>query len=317
MSEINYFSKDIVGGKAANLGELSNIDFSNRALVPEDAFAVPFYYYYMHIKASGAKPLIDSICQNEQNLSQKSLSIKLKRLRNLIVEQPLDHHFLNTLNRKVSNNFGTDRVRFRSSTNAEDVKGFNGAGLYKSKTGQIGNKSKSIEKAVKAVWASLWFERAFHERDRFKLNQEELCLGILVHKAFGKEQANGVALTKNIYREDYPGFLISVQVDEESVASPKNGVICDHFITYSPFDFKDKNRGSLVEWISKSNLNKGLPVLTTEEIENLTLALASIKEHYYKILKGDYSKYYELAIDVEFKYSKENRKLYIKQARIL
>jgi pyruvate,water dikinase len=49
-------------------------------------------------------------------------------------------------------------VIFRSSTNAEDLEGFNGAGLYES-VPLIGEEATNTEKvahALKTVWASVW-----------------------------------------------------------------------------------------------------------------------------------------------------------------
>lgn len=49
---------------------------------------------------------------------------------------------------------------FPSSTNAEDLEGFNGAGLYESiKVMDTSNKD-DISKAIKAVWASTWTMRS-------------------------------------------------------------------------------------------------------------------------------------------------------------
>ena len=57
-----------------------------------------------------------------------------------------------------------ESFRFRSSTNAEDLENFNGAGLYDSKAAKKNHKTKTIDAAIKEVWASLWNFRAFNER---------------------------------------------------------------------------------------------------------------------------------------------------------
>ena len=57
-------------------------------------------------------------------------------------------------------------LRYRSSTNNEDLPNFNGAGLYDSKTQHPEETEEDgISKSLKQVYASLWNSRAFIERD--------------------------------------------------------------------------------------------------------------------------------------------------------
>mgnify|MGYP006156230791 CR=1 FL=1 len=73
-----------------------------------------------------------------------------------------------------------------------------------------------------------------------------------------------------------------------------------------------------MEWIAKSNRSNGKQLLTNQEIKNLAKVLTQIKKHFYELpLRGGGSIYNNFALDVEFKFSKTNRQLYIKQARIL
>ena len=55
--------------------------------------------------------------------------------------------------------------RYRSSTNNEDLPGFNGAGLYDSKSQKPSEDEEDLAKSLKEVYASLWTFRAFIERD--------------------------------------------------------------------------------------------------------------------------------------------------------
>jgi pyruvate, water dikinase len=58
--------------------------------------------------------------------------------RELIERSPLNAAFLNQVIAKIRSQYpDTQRTRFRSSTNAEDLEGLNGAGLYESKAGCI------------------------------------------------------------------------------------------------------------------------------------------------------------------------------------
>ena len=68
------------------------------------------------------------------------------------------------LYKRVRLKLGGKGVFVRSSTNAEDLPGFNGAGLYDTVANVRGK--AALGEAVKQVWASLWNLRAVEERGR-------------------------------------------------------------------------------------------------------------------------------------------------------
>jgi len=89
------------------------------------------------------------------------------------MKAPMDRAFISDVENKIrSGSF--PRMRFRSSTNAEDIKGFNGAGLYDSYTAELDNPKKTVEEAIKKVYASLWTLRGFDERNTLKSINEAL-----------------------------------------------------------------------------------------------------------------------------------------------
>ncbi|MDN9015613.1 hypothetical protein Q0P45_14150, partial [Staphylococcus aureus] len=59
------------------------------------------------------------------------------------------------------------------------------------------------------------------------------AMGILVHRSFPNETANGVLVTRNIYREKYAGITVNVQKGDASVVKPDAGVTCDEFYTHN------------------------------------------------------------------------------------
>lgn len=311
---------ETVGGKARNFGIL--MDLANRSeggfKVPECAFGIPFSYYLHHFEASGAKAICDSILNNPQIVAdQIRLKGHLERVQNAIERFPVDPKLLAIIEAKVNKESSTNRMRFRSSTNAEDIEGFNGAGLYDSKTGIVGDSAKSIEKAIRKVWASLWNLRAFQEREYFRIDHHFVAMGILVHRSFPEEFANGVAITKNLYRDRDAGFVINVQIGEVSVVSPPAGVDCDQLLCYSNSEidfFKDRN---IIEYITRSSLLDGRSVLTDEQVIHLTKQLEKIKRFYYTEVSHHFDDlgYGAYALDVEFKFDGPEKTLYIKQVR--
>lgn len=309
--KLGKHSNRYVGNKAGNFGKLYKLSRKHNFKTPEGAFAIPFYFYNEHILKSEVKDLINQVIKNE---NQDSLRTKLKRIRDLIKITPLDEKLLSEIENKMAKDTLFHRMRFRSSTNAEDAYGFSGAGLYASKTGILGSQEKSIEKAVKKVWASLWSYSAFVERVYFNMNQKNVYMGILVHRSFPNEAVNGVAITKNIYRQGSLGYVVNAQLGNENVVQPSKGTVNDQFICYPPIQsqlYVDKN---VIDIITTGNLNGGKLVMTETEIANLAKQLEFIKRYFSarSIMRTDFT---DFGIDVEFKLDGNNRQLYIKQAR--
>ena len=318
VSKLSFQDISKVGAKAANFGALSQIIREEHltAKVPEDAVAIPIYFYEYHIKACSADVLINKLIDlSRLGLDPRETHSLLDSIQNVILRYPIQTRLLHEVEQwVVSRNYTS--FRFRSSTNAEDLEGFNGAGLYLSKTGYIGQSKKSIEKAIKTVWASTWGYRPFMERVFFGIDQASVGMGILCHRNFDNELANGVVITKNLYRPDYRGFVINAQYGETSVVIPPDSVLCEQVICYSDKNDSFLGKKSIVEYLSYSNiLPKGMnSVLRDDEIVKLTRDISVIKQRCYQ-RKGITLPYYDYGLDVEFKIVGKNRTLYLKQIR--
>lgn len=319
MKDLSLESVDFVGGKAANFAELSKVQTKEfpKAPVPEGAFAIPFKYYQEHAGEAGVPKLLTQLLVEEEPVKKAAL---LAEMRQAILNTELDTMLLRMVEEKICEISPSTRMRFRSSTNAEDIKGFNGAGLYASKTGIVGDERKSVDLAIKTVWASVWADRAFQEREYFKIEQASVAMGVLVHRSFPDEYANGVCITSNLYRKTGSGFIFNVQLGETSIVKPPPGVNCDQFLCYSDSPFEFYVEKEIIEYISYSSLNDLEPILSKEEIVKLTQYFSKLEKHFLSAYSGE-SKITEAALsdfslDIEFKYDKPDRQLYVKQVRL-
>jgi pyruvate, water dikinase len=316
---LRYTDADKVGGKAANFAEMMHVRTAKgeKIPMPEGGFAIPFAFYQQHLERNNLLPFLNqtiALAQKERNT--KAREKLLKKLEDTIKHADFDKNLLVLIENQVKTTPQYTDFRFRSSTNAEDVPGFNGAGLYTSKTGSLTNKEKPIADAVRKVWASAWNIRAFDEREHANINQKSVAMGVLVHRAFGDEAANGVAITRHLYRDDFPSFTINAQEGETSVVLPTDSVTCDQFILHQKGSITGKN-GTTLEYVTKSSLMKGRPVLNFQEVELLGEYLAAIKEYFYHQTNfGKEMNFNNFALDVEFKLEAKTRKLYIKQVRM-
>lgn len=298
-----------IGSKAQNMAFLISISKKQSFKTPENAMAIPFYFYRKHIQNKEISSMINNILLNIKKDNSQEINLKLKELRNKMIEIPIDKNLILTLNEKLGNQKDFKNFRFRSSTNAEDIDGFNGAGLYDSKTGILGDSIKSFEKAIKTVWASVWSEAAFWERNLFNIDQKSIAMGVLVHRSFPDEVANGVVISTNIMRDNFSGITVNIQKGENSVVKPKAGEVCEQFTVYD-FETDASAKNFDVDYVSHSNLNDNKPLLSTTEINNLFKTSKYIESKMQTVWGN------AKPIDLEFKYIGKTRQLYVKQVRV-
>lgn len=311
----SFVGAQAIGNKAYNFGILQQLQQQGNFSTPEAAFAIPFYFYLQHISKSAAGKYIDQLNASIPT-TDDSLRLLLKAIRKSIRVASVDSNLVLEIRQRLLVS-GFTTFRFRSSTNAEDADGFSGAGLYVSKTVDLNDSVKTIEKAIRDVWASCWTYEAFQERRFFHISDNNLAMAILVHRSFPAEKANGVVITKNVYRDGYPGISINVQVGDVSVVEPPAGVTCDQLVAIGAIEYSDFQRS--VEYISTSSLTNGASVLNDEEIIRLEKAVETVKDYYWKnhlVKRSKYKTYEHFGLDLEFKLEGKERRLYLKQVRI-
>jgi len=298
------------GGKGTHFGGLTLIE----GLPVPEGFVVPVYWYDRFMKTHGLWDVVDEMLADPD--FQGSVQVRdtmLAELRALIQQAELESEFMDALTAELEEDHPGQRMRFRSSTNAEDVAGFNGAGLYTSQSGELGNTADPVEDAVRAVWASVWNFRAYEEREYFGIEHTDIGMALLCHHSFPDEEANGVAITANVYDTSglEPAFYINVQEGEESVVAPEPDVTTDQFLYY--FELP----GQPIVFIQHSSLvPEGETVLTTAETYELGVGLQAIHDFFLPVYGASGGFY---GMDVEFKFddldSGETPTLWVKQAR--
>jgi len=308
-----------IGAKAAQLAELGNMRTpwcgnQERIETPTSPFAIPLVHSLEHFAASGARELLEALKSDSAFIADSTArAAGLARVRQKILEYPVEPSLLAAVEAAVRSRFGETRVRFRSSSNTEDLPGFNGAGLYTSTSAQIGDPDRSVQDAMRTVWASLYNARAYDERSYGRIDDASVAMGILVHEAFLGERANGVAVSRNVLdptRGDI--YYVNAQAGEASVTNPAPGVATEQLVyrwgRQPPILYQGDSSllGALVPSASK--------VLSADEVVDLTCALRSIHDIYNPLLNADGQNHW-FAMEVEFKFYGPDRKLLIKQAR--
>jgi hypothetical protein len=302
------------GGKASHYGAFPHITSS--ALPYPRAFVVPIHYYDQFMRQNGFYQRVEALLaepafQDDPRVRED----RLRRLRADMRRAPIDPEFFALLTAKLAAEYPGVRMRFRSSTNCEDLDGFTGAGLYESATGDPNDPSDPYDDAVRRVWSSVWRFRAFEEREYRGISHREVGMALLVHRGFPEEDANGVAITANLF-DTYgaePGYYVNVQRGDVSVVLPPTNVTSDQFLYH--YDLP----GQPLVFLGHSNLvPEGQTVLTRAQVATLAEALAAIHA-FFEPLYGPLTPEHFYAMDVEFKFDTEpgsgESLLVIKQAR--
>jgi hypothetical protein len=203
-------AKDVVkyGTKTANLAEIRSANLPD-VRIP-DGFGVPFFYYVRHLKQNGLDVKVEAMLSDARFATDAAWRKQtLAELRAAIVAAPIDPEVLDVIYRRVRLKLGGRGVFVRSSTNAEDLPGFNGAGLYDTVANVRGK--AALGEALKTVWASLWNLRAVEERSAFGIDHRAVYAGVMVQVGVAATAA-GVLISKNLWDpRDDDGFTINAK----------------------------------------------------------------------------------------------------------
>jgi pyruvate,water dikinase len=301
------------GAKAAGYSVLANTP----GVTLRKAFAIPASYYVQFMQQNGFFARVDTLLASADFRDRPEVrDAQLAQLRTDIQKAPIDPAFQTLLKAKLAADYPGISMRFRSSTNAEDLDGFPCAGCYDSHSGNASDWDGSLLMAIKNTWATVWKYRTFEERAYHGIDHKGVGMALLCHHDFPMESANGVAVTANPFDVDglEPGFYVNVQTggDAEVVKPPPN-VTSDEFLY--EFDYP----GQPTIFLTHSNLiADGTTVLTHAQAFELGTALAAIHKRFSPAYGPESGNTGWYAMDVEFKFDGdpgETPHLYVKQAR--
>ena len=330
LSQIGFNDWKAFGVKAANLAELRKLGFPE-GTVP-DGFAIPFYFYdtFMNETPLGEEQVFGRRSAPEEEKFTLAADVKLidavkailahpkfrtdfeiqdemlDDLRDVIEEATSPQWMIDALTAMHDTYPQGQSLRYRSSTNNEDLPGFNGAGLYDSNTQHADEtEEEGIDKSMKQVFASLWTFRAFTEREFHRIDHLAAAMGILVHPNFSDELANGVAVSFDPILDQDGYYYFNTQLGEDLVTNPEAHSL--------PEEILIRRDGASFSILGRSNLVEGGKLLMSRAQRiQLRDHLTVIHDHF----KGLYnpSPGEPFAMEIEFKITSDNI-LAIKQAR--
>jgi rifampicin phosphotransferase len=270
------------GAKSANLGELINSKSPGIAVPP--GFSIPFRFYQEFIRNNHLEDRISAAVEEDRFVHDPVYrKARLAEVRRWIQEGQHDERFKQSLLDKVRREYRGKGLFARSSTNAEDLPNFSGAGLYT--TVPNVRAEDQLMEAIKTVWASIWNYEAYEARESFGMNHFSVYPAVLIQEGIDAESA-GVAITKDpfdpsdrgaVYVNAKRGLGIKVvegrRVAEQVIYRPRSGSL--QVLTRSDEDtmLAFDERGGVKE----VTINEQRAVLTDEMVRRLARAALQIK----------------------------------------
>ncbi len=270
------------GAKSANLGEILSARLPG--VVVPSGFTIPFHYYREFIRSNALEDRISAAVEEDRFVHDPVYrKARLAEIRRWIQEGRHDTDFRAAVLDKVRREYAGVGLFARSSTNAEDLANFSGAGLYTT-VPNVRTLDQLME-AIKTVWASVWNYEAYEARESFGMNHFSVYPAVLVQRGIDAESA-GVAITTDpfnranrgaVYVNAKRGLGIKVvegrRVPEQLIYSPRSDAI--QVLTRSDEDTMlkfDESGG-----VREIKIDESRAVLTDLMVRRLARAASQIK----------------------------------------
>lgn len=305
--EIDKHDTPLVGGKGANLGEMTKAGFP----VP-NGFAITINAYDEFLDENDIAKKIYSILGETDVNDPKQLDEASRKIQKMVVNGKLPDGVskeIITSYKKLSGHFKKALVAVRSSATAEDLGTTSFAGQQASFLNVLGEANLLMN--VKECWASLFTARSIFYRVENKIRHEKVKIAVIVMKMV-QSDVSGVMFSIDPVNNDKERILIeSVWGLGEMIV--QGSVVPDKYVVQKgTFDILSKEvSDQAVELVRvKTGQNKEVQVpekirnkqkITDEEIKKLAEYSAKLQKHYY--------------FPQDTEWAKEKGKLYIVQTR--
>ncbi|PKH46779.1 phosphoenolpyruvate synthase [Dehalococcoides mccartyi] len=312
-NEVTKNDIPLVGGKGANLGEMTNAGIP----VPP-GYIVTANAYFDFINSSNLHPAISKALESLDINDSKQLSVVANIVKEMILSTPMPPG-LATQIKTAYKKMGQGLVAVRSSATAEDLPEASFAGQQSTYLNIEGGDEVVV--AVQKCWASLFEARAIYYRVQQNFDHLQVGIAVPVQKMV-QSQASGVCFTiepitsdpTKIVIEAIYGLgegLVSGEITPDLYMLDKEGpAVLSRTISHQERRLVRKNGNSTSGAEDESGNNYWQPVPSTKQEQQkiteddiITLAkLAMLIENHYKGPQ-----------DIEW--AKEENEIYIVQSR--
>lgn len=295
-----------VGGKGANLGEMTKAGFP----VP-GGFAVTVNAYDIFLEESQLQDDIDKTLKgldvNDPDKLKKAAKKIQKMINSAKIPKIVQSDTVKAYH-KLSGRFKKNLVAVRSSATAEDLPTASFAGQQATYLNIKGD--SNLLNALRACWASLFTARAIFYREQNKIKHEQVKISVIVQKMI-QSSTSGVMFSIDPVTNEKDRIVIEavwglgeliVQgtvLPDRYVVQKDTFMILSKEISKQDIQLIKKGTKTIEEHVPKNKAD--LQKITNEDIIKLAKIANQLQKHYY------------FPQDVEW--AKEGKELYIVQTR--
>ena len=180
------YSPGTTGQKAYNLHEMDHIPLADGQRRAQH-LALSFAFYQQILQdpsnqkqKSGMNKIISAL--EAVKITDEQKAWNLARMRNEIESLKIPPAMLERTREFIRQQIPQGLVFLRSSTNAEDLPGYAGAGLYDSYGAVDPDNLEQLQTYIKKVWASVWNDRAYADRERNGIDHLSVHMAVLIQE---------------------------------------------------------------------------------------------------------------------------------------
>jgi pyruvate,water dikinase len=304
--EIAKDDLELVGGKGANLGEMTKAGFP----VP-NGFGITVHSYDAFMEENRISDEVYKILRATDVSNSEELTRASKKIQKIIQSSEIPILIAKEIikaYKKLSGAFSKALVAVRSSATAEDLPGASFAGQQATLL-NIRGESNLLE-AVKECWASLFTARSIFYRTQNKIPHEKVKIAVMVQKMV-QSDVSGVMFTVNPVTNEKEQVIIeavwglgelivqgSVVPDRYIVQKTTHDILAKEISDQAVSLVKVGAQNKEVEVPLKK---RSIPKISDQEVVKLAKLGEDLQKHYY------------FPQDIEW--AKEGKKIYIVQTR--
>src|SRR3972149_4463489 len=295
-----------VGGKGANLGEMTQAGFP----VPP-GFAVTVAAYDLFLEENDLNKEIRNILKTTNRQNPEELGAASKRIQRMISSGRVPIQVSGEIIKAYGTLSGFLKhalVAVRSSATAEDLPTASFAGQQATLLNIKGE--ANLINAVRSCWASLFTPRAIFYREENKIAHEKVKISVIVQKMV-QSSVSGVIFTLDPVTNEKDKIVIEAVWGLGELIVP-GSVVPDRYVvqkeTFSILSKEVSDQGVHLIKVGSETKEKPVPEkirslqkISNEEIITLAKIADKLQKHYY------------FPQDIEW--AKEEKKLYIVQTR--
>ena len=315
-NEIKKDDLPVVGGKGANLGEMTG----NGLPVPP-GFCVTAGAYKDFIHYAELDEVITFLIESLNVDDVEQLNDVSKEIRQKIMEAPILPELEEEIKKSYldfskSINMTDPEVAVRSSATAEDLPDASFAGQQDTYLHIRGE--KELVNHVKMCWASLWTGRAIYYREKQHFDHFDVLLSAVVQKMVNAKKA-GVMFTANPINKSTDEMMINSSWGlGEAVVS---GTVTpdEYIIDKKTKEIKEKHVASKLSMVVKKEVGVGTEVVNVEDYlgKDAVEAESLTREELNKLIEMGLKieNIYGSVQDTEWAFDKDTGEFYFLQSR--